>query len=131
MYEPPVVERTDHNSPFDRLTKKAAWVVTLIAVVLYFVFEYVGGAAEARAASICAGMVITCVWMRWDLRKQTWFWVTVAVLSLLQVPLVTMVPWTNKNYPGVVLLPGALLDLGVIYGGIKLVEKLLRGSRRD
>lgn len=126
MHEPPIVGETDHSSPFDRLTKRAALVVTLFAVLLYFVFEYVGGSAAGRIASICTAMIMTAVWMRWDLRKRVWFWVTIAILVFLHLPLVMLVPWTNKNYPGIVLLPVALLDLAIVYGSIKLAEKVMK-----
>jgi hypothetical protein len=124
MHESPIMEETDRKSPFDRLTRKAALVVTLCAVPLYFAFAYVGDPAKGRVASICVAMIITAIWMRWDLRKRAWFWVTIAILVLLHLPLVMLVPWTNNNYPGAVLLPEALLDLAIIYGAIKLVDKL-------
>jgi hypothetical protein len=123
--EPPIVENIDHTSPFDRLTKSAALVVTLFAVLFYFVFEYVVGPAKGRVASICAAMIVTTVWMRWDLRKRVWFWVMIAILILLHLPLVMLLPWTNNNYPSIVLLPVALLDLAIIYGIIKLAEKTM------
>ena len=66
--------------------------------------------------------------MRWDLRKRVWFWVTLTVLALLHVPLILLVPWSNTNYPGVVLLPQALLDLAIVYGCIKLIEKAMNRS---
>jgi hypothetical protein len=124
MHEPPVVEEPDRTSPFDRLTRRAALVVTLFAVLLYFAFEYVSGPAKARAASICAGIIMTSIWMRWDLRKRVWFWVTIVILLLLHIPLVMLLAWPNNNYPGIVLLPGGLLDLAIVYGAIKLVEKM-------
>jgi len=126
MHEPPVVEETDRKTPFDRLTKEAALVVTLVAVVLYFAFEYIVGPAKARVASICAAMIVTSIWMRWDLRRRLWFWMTIGMLVLVHISIVMLLPWTNKNYPGIVLLPGALLDLAIIYGAIKLIEKLRR-----
>jgi hypothetical protein len=129
MYEPPIMDPTDRKGPFDRLTKKAALIVTLFAVLLYFALEYLGDSAKARAASICAAMIITATWMRWDLRSRVWFWVTILMLVLLHLPLIMLLPWTDKNYPGVVLLPGSLVDLAVIYGVIKLVERVMTGGR--
>jgi hypothetical protein len=71
-------------------------------------------------------MIMTSIWMRWDLRKHVWFWVTTLMLVLLHIPLVTLLPWPNNNYPGVVLLPGGLLDLAIVYGTIKIIEKLTK-----
>jgi hypothetical protein len=124
MHESPIVEETDRKSPFDRLTRKAALVVTLCAILLSFAFEYLADPARGRVASICAAMIMTTIWMRWDLRKRVWFWVAIAILALIHLPFVMLIPWTNKNYPGAVLLPEALLDLAIIYGAIKLIEKL-------
>ncbi len=125
MHEPSIVEKTDHTSPFDRLTKKAALVVSMLAVLFYFVFEYIGGSAKGRVAAICAAMIVTTVWMRWDLRKRVWFWVTIVILALLHLPLIMFLPWTDNSYPGIVLVPGALLDLAIVYGSIKLVERVM------
>jgi hypothetical protein len=117
-----------HTNPFDRLIKSAALVVTLFAVLFYFVFENIGGSAKGRVASICAAMIVTTVWMRWGLRKRLWFWVTIAIMAFLHLPLVLLPPWTNNSYPGIVLLPGALLDLAIVYGSIKLAEKVMKRS---
>jgi hypothetical protein len=124
MNERAVVEETDHASPFDRLTKTAALVITLLAVLIYFVLEHISDPARARVASVCAAMIATSIWMRWDLRNRVWFWVTIAILTVLHIPLVLLVPWTNNNYPGVVLLPEALLDLAIVYIAIKLAESV-------
>ncbi len=128
MHEPSIVDKTDHTNPFDRLTKSAALVVTLFAMLFYFVFENIGGFAKGRVASICAAMVVTTVWMRWDLRRRVWFWVAIVILALLHIPLVMLLPWTNNSYPGIVLLPGALLALAIVYGSIKLAETLMKKS---
>jgi hypothetical protein len=124
------VEGIDKKGPFDRLTKKAALVVTICGVLFYFFFDFLWGPERGRAASICAAMIVTVVWMRWDLRRQFWFWLTIAVVVLLHVPLVLLIRWPNGSYPGVVLLPGALLDLAVVYGCVKFVEILMKERRR-
>jgi hypothetical protein len=100
-------------------------VVLLLVLPIQFAFIHAGFPGKGRAAAICAGMVITSVWIRWDLRDRLWFWVTVTLLILLHVPLVVLIPWTDHSYPGITLLPAALLDLAVTYGAIKLVELLV------
>jgi len=76
-------------------------------------------------------MIATAVWIYWDLRKRVWFWATITILVLLHVPLVLFVPWSNTDYPGVVLLPIGLLDLAIVYGCIKLVEKVMNKSSKS
>ena len=63
--------------------------------------------------------------MRWDLKKYAWFWSVVLGLLLLHVPLVMLVPWSSSNtHSRVSLLPGALLDMAVVYNAIRLAEKI-------
>lgn len=122
------VEEVDGKSPFDRLTKKTAVVALLCALPFFFFFAALGDPAKGRAAAGCVGISVFVVWIRWDLRRRVWFWATVAILVVLHVPLVLFIPWTNTNYPGVVLLPLGLLDLAIVYGCIKLVEKVMKRS---
>jgi hypothetical protein len=122
------MEHNDRKSPFDRLTYKAAWVAILCGLPFFFFFAYLGDLAKGRAVAGCVGMIVLVVWMRWELSRYVWFWMTITILVLAHVPLVLFVPWSNKNYPGVVLLPVGLLDLAIIYGSIKFVEKLMKGS---
>ena len=122
------VEEDDGKNPFNRLNRRVAFVALLLGVSFFFLFSSLGEPARGRTAGISVGMIVGAVWMRWDLRKRVWFWVTIAILVLLHVPLVLLVPWSNNNYPGVVLLPQGLLDLAVVYNCIKLVEKVMKRS---
>jgi hypothetical protein len=110
--------------PFDKLTRGFALKLSIFLIPAYFVFDHFWGPGKARAAAICSFVVITAVWLRWDLRTRFWFWCLVTLLVLLQVPVVLFNPWGDKNYPGVVLMPLGLLDLAIAYGSIKLAEKI-------
>ena len=123
------VEEGDRKSPFDRLTRKSALVVLLCSAPFFFIFAFLGDPARGRSAAGCCGMIMLAVWMRWDIRKRVWFWATITILVLLHVPLILFIPWTNSNYPGVVLLPAGLLDFTIVYWCIKLAEKVM--SRGD
>jgi hypothetical protein len=122
---------TEEKKPFDRLTQKTAFVVLLLVVPIYFAFDHAGYPGRGRVAAICAAMIMASAWMRWDLKNRVWFWATIAFLILLHVPLVLLIPWTDHSYPGVVLMPEALLDLAVTYGVIKLVESLAKVLSRE
>ena len=128
MHGGELVNQTESKNPFDRLSKKSALVALLCGISIFVIFAYLGDPAKGRPAAICVAMTVLVVWMRWDLRKRVWFWITITILVLLHVPLVLLIPWSNRNYPGVVLLPQALLDFSVVYGCIKLVEKAMRAG---
>jgi hypothetical protein len=130
MHEQSLVEQADGKSPFDRLSRTTALVALLCSLPFFFLFEYLGDPAKGRAAAGCVGMIVFVVWIRWDLRKRVWFWATITILVLLHAPLVLFIPWTNNNYPGVVLLPLGLLDLAIVYGCVKLAEKVMNKSHK-
>jgi len=48
----------------------------------------------------------------------------------LHVPLILLIPWTSKSLPGVTLLPIALLDYAIVYGCIKLAEKVMKARHQ-
>lgn len=56
-----------------------------------------------------------------------WFWVTVVILTALHALLVLYVPWPgiHTTIGGPALFPVGLLDIGIICGCFKLVEKLM------
>jgi hypothetical protein len=65
----------------------------------------------------------------WSLRRHVLFWFALIVAITCQSPLVLRNPWTNRDYPGVVILPLALVDFALVCGIFKLVEKTTRGSK--
>ena len=63
---------------------------------------------------------------RAELTRQTWFWITLAIIIALHVLLILLIPWTSKSYPGPILLPFGAVDYFVVWGCIKLVEKAMK-----
>lgn len=108
---------------FDKLTRKSALIIAVCLLPLYF---FIPDPAKATVACVCGFAIITAIWIRWDLSKQMWFWATAIVIVLVHIPLIFAIHWTNNDYPGIVLAPAALLDLGIVYLCIKLVEKIMK-----
>jgi hypothetical protein len=98
-------------------------IVAAVAPV-YFVLHFLGKEDMGRTASLVLGMSLLAVRLRWDLRKQVWFWGTVIVLFSLQLPLILMIRWPHRWISGVELMPIGLGDLLITLGCIWLVEKL-------
>ena len=73
--------------------------------------------------TIFAAMSITVIWMFWDLRRKAWFWFVMGLITTLHIFLVLHFSWSDRNYPGVVLLPEALVDLAVMYYLFLLIER--------
>jgi len=107
----------------DRLTRK--WIVAalLCAAPVFFLFAYCGEPGRGRAAAAVAAIMVISVRGCWDLKKRLQFWLTVAIVVACQVPLVLLVPWTNRSYPGYTLLPIGMLDFVFVYGTIRLFNR--------
>ena len=123
MHEQALMTESDSRRLFDTLTRTSAIVIALCASPLYFLFAYLGDPGRGRAAAICAFIIIAIARGSWASRKRAWFWITLTIVALLHVPLILLIPWNNENYPGVVLLPFALLDFALVYGCFILARR--------
>src|SRR5579871_935239 len=65
-------------------------------------------------ASACSCVIILTVQYYWDLRAHPWFWATIFVATLAQIPVVIFIPWGDKYLTGRSLYPIAALDVGFI-----------------
>ena len=113
-------------TPWDRMTRKATLAVMLCGIAVAIAFESHGNPGRGRAAGLCASIFFMTIWLRWDLSRKFWFWITVALLAGAHLPLLLFVRWTDTSYPGGYgLIPAALVDLAIVYGPIRLIETAL------
>jgi hypothetical protein len=106
------------------------WVIiaAVLTSPLFFLFDQQGKPGTGRAAWICAFVFLVVLKVRWELRGRSWFWITIACLLALHVPLILDVPWTSRWIPAVGIFALAVLDCAIILGCIALVEKLMKGT---
>ena len=115
----------EENRPkrsFGSISRKWALVAGIFAGSLIFLF-----ADEARgaAAAYSALMIAVAVRYFWDLRNRIWFWLTILFIALLHVPVILFVRWPfNQHYTYVQMLPIAFLDFALMYGVIRLAERM-------
>ena len=109
---------------------KWQFVVILSLLALFLLFAVVGDPGRGRAAAISLGSIVVAARLRWDLKKYVWFWITLVVVAGLHIPLILLIPWTSRSYPGVVLLPTMLVDCAIVYGCIKLAEKVMKARQQ-
>src|ERR1035438_8195495 len=86
---------------------------------------YLGDPGRGRAAWLSAGAIAVAVRFLWDLRERVWFWVTIAIIVLLHVPLILLIPWPSEQLSYVALLPVGFLDFAFAYGIIRLIENMI------
>ena len=104
-------------------------IVGVIVVPVVLLFIHLGKEDVGRSVSIGLVTTLIAIRIRWDLRKHFWFWGTIVVLSLLQLPLVFALRWPSGWIPAIGTLPIALVDCLVILGGVRLVEKLMTKNK--
>jgi len=121
----------DDTEKSRELTAKSGYLAMLIALPVFILFCIFGKWEMGIGGWICAGLVVAIARQRWDLRRRVWFWIVITAAFLLQVPLVVLIPWNDRNLTGISLLPVAVLDYGLVYGCIKLIEKAKRGKHEE
>lgn len=101
------------------------WSITAVIVTwpLYFLFSHFGEPGNGRAAWLCLGMLLIAIKVRWELHRHSWFWGTVVLIALAEIPMVVLVPWTSKWIPAIVMLPFCIVDCLAILWAIQTVEK--------
>lgn len=100
----------------------------LVTAPLYLLFSHFGEPGKGRAAWLCLGMLLIAIKVRWELRSYPWFWGTIALISVVEIPMVMFVPWTSKWIPAIVMLPFCLVDCLAVLWVIQTVEKWMAPS---
>ena len=124
MYGGELMASSVSESP-RKLTAKAAYLVLLCSLPILIVLAILGKVWLGFGAWICTGLVILVARTRWDLRRHIWFWMIIVFAELLQMPIVLLMPWSNRSLTWFSFLPVAVLDYGIIYGCVKAVEKMM------
>jgi len=93
------------------------------AFLLAMLLHRFGRFELARPIMFSVTMIGVTIAMRWKLKVHVWFWITVAFLTALHVPLILFVPWTTKWIPALVLIPFGTADLYVMLWVISIVGK--------
>jgi hypothetical protein len=110
-----------------KLTGRGVYTMALYSSPVLVIFTCLGDFYRGLGAFTCATMVLIVVWMRWDLREQAWFWITIAFMALWQIPLVLFIPW-ESNELRIILYPSMFLNFGIGYGSVRLVESLMKSA---
>ena len=90
-----------------------------------WLFDHFGRLNLALPALCIIGMLGFAIAVKWKLRRHVWFWITMAVIAALHVPLILFVPWTTKWIPALVIIPIATVDLYVMLAIVSSVQKFM------
>jgi len=112
----------------DRKMRLPWWGVLCVilgALAVLIFFDHFGQLALARPTMISAAMVLIAIAMRWRLKRHVWFWITMIVLTALDVPLILFVPWTTKWIPALAIIPIGIADLCLMLWVLSVVGKFM------
>ena len=108
-----------------KLTDYTGLVILALVAPIYFLFLYLGNEDIGLTATLSLGMIMLAVRIRWDLRKHAWFWAVITVVLVLHVPLMLYVQWPHRWVPGAAIKLVGLVDLLLILGVVRMVERAL------
>ena len=115
----------EHKRSFDSMTARWGLLVAVCCSPLFFLFAYFGDPGRGVAATVSALIIVGALRYFWDLRKRVWFWITLAFIVGFHIALVLLIPWPDKDWRGIQLLPIGLLDFAIAYEIIRLAEKVI------
>jgi hypothetical protein len=104
-------------------------LVIMGTIPLVFLFDYFGRSTLALPTLDSVVIIIFAIAMRWKLRRQAWFWITMTIIVTLHVLLILLVPWTSKWVPAFVVIAIGTLDLLAMLEVLSVVGKLVEGRR--
>ena len=112
-----------------RLSWRTKLLIFIVGAPTTFLFALYGRLEMVWPLAITIGMIGMVIRFKWKLRRQTWFWVTMAVIAVLHVLWVLFVPWTTKWIPVFVYIGIATADFVLILWILLVVEKFMGGPK--
>jgi len=106
------------------MTSKSVFFMVLLAMPILVVFVVFGRVQQGLGAWACLATVLIVARYRWGLRKSIYFWIAIALMLLLQIPVVLYAPWNAKGWHGWAK-PLALVNGAVGLGLLKLADIII------
>ena len=108
-----------------RRTDWTGIIVTALMSPVFFLFVYLGKAEIGFTAYIVACVAAVAIKLRWKSRKHLWFWVTIALVLVVQIPLLFIVRWPRTNVPTIVYsVPFGIVEFLSISGALRLAQRM-------
>ena len=113
-----------------RLSWEGGLAIFLGTILIGLLFLRFGQFELASPILFSALVVVVAIATKWKLRRQVWFWIAMAVITALHVPLILFIPWTTRWVPAIVITPILAADLFAMLAILSIVEKFMEGRGR-
>jgi hypothetical protein len=108
------------------------WAVLCIiigALPIYWLFDHFGRLNIALPILNVVAVLGFMLALKRKLWPHTWFWITMAVIALLHIPLILFIPWGTRWVPALAIAGIDSLDFCLILWILSVVGKLMNGSK--
>lgn len=99
------------------------WMAACVPII--WLFDHSGRFDLALPALVSIGMLGFTIAVKRNLKRQAWFWGTMAILAALHVPLILFVPWTTIWVPAIAIAAIGSADLIVMLAILAVVGKFM------
>ena len=123
-----ISEEFKHDLEVAKQWRLPWWGVLCISVVIapiVFLLNHLGRldlALPILGSVTAIGFVVV---LKWRLRQQAWFWITIVLVAAAHVPLIMSISWTTKWVPWPVTAGIASLDFCLILVLLLLVGQFM------
>jgi hypothetical protein len=111
----------DSPQPAEPRDWTGLYIVALAATV-FIIFAYFGKAHVGFTLTLALVFLLLALKLRWDMHRCPWFWPTVALVFVLQAPLIFIVDWPNTLV--LITHPLAIAEFFFVYCALGLAERL-------
>jgi hypothetical protein len=117
---------TDEQEPEgQKRTDYTGVIILAVTLPVLILFDYIGKLDIGFSVTICLGMNLIAIRLRWELRRFFWFWATIVLALALELPLVLIIPWPHIRINRITLLPIGFAVLMITFGAVKFVETFI------
>jgi hypothetical protein len=99
--------------------------VILGAMPVGWLFDHLGRFNLAMPTMSSIAVLGLAIAVKWRLRHELWFWITMTVIAALHILLILLVPWPTKWVPAAVFAGFSSVDLYGMLAIIDVVGKFL------
>jgi hypothetical protein len=123
-------EEQEREGSQDEQNYRGLVVLLLMLPLIIFPF-YTGRTELIIGVSMSAAMNCIAIVMCWDLRKNIWFWIVIAVLQAIYISLAYFAHWPKVTMTKFTLLPFGVMYYCLTVGVARAIAKIRTKSRES
>ncbi len=119
-------QKTEDQEPKEQgATDYSGVIILAMTLPVLMLFDYIGKFDTGLSVTICLGMNLLAIRLRWKLRRYVWFWVVIFLALALEMTLALMIQWKHITVNRITLLPIGVAALVITLGAVKFVETFI------